>query len=651
MPAPFHTRRRTTHRLRTLLVAMLLASAVAIACWLADAMRDPAGAVRITAGHWQTMEVPSAQSDAPAWQHGADLPQQWQPLTLPFAPRADLLRQAGRESADSVRRVTWFLLTVPQGVTAAPLALYAGRIKTDGSIALYADGHLVYRGQQEGPAWNSTRTPLWVVFDHDRARPKELLIRLEHSPRSKVAVTSVWLGSAAALSPRHAARNWLQLQLPAMLGAAFLAVGLFAMCVWCRRSSEKAYLMFFFLGVASYFRGLHFYIDRLVANDWFAWLTINSLFWLVMASHIALRQLHGHALPWPTRIMYLLTAATAIVTLPVAGLLPLTPLVTPLIYPLAALMGVVVCVLGVRRCWRRSVEGMLVAVGVGLCVLLGLSDWLLQNHFVDPEGWYLGAYTNAVTFATFGVLLFRRYVGAVEAAEQLSASLAVRLREREAELQASHQRLREIELRQTISDERQRLMQDMHDGLGSSLISAIRSVERGGLSDTRLSQLLRDCLDDLKLTIDSMEPVEADLMLLLATLRFRLGPRLEESGVTLLWAVRDAPALPWLDPSSALHILRTLQESIANVLRHTQASQVSIGARKEEGGVCIWVEDNGGGFDVEKKMVEGGGRGLRNQQRRAQALGGRVIWQPVGGGTRFVLWLPLEKPARGAKCP
>ena len=59
--------------------------------------------------------------------------------------------------------------------------------------------------------------------------------------------------------------------------------------------------------------------------------------------------------------------------------------------------------------------------------------------------------------------------------------LAERLALREAELEASHQRLREIELRQTISDERQRLMQDMHDGLGSSLISAIRSVERGNI--------------------------------------------------------------------------------------------------------------------------------------------------------------------------
>lgn len=57
------------------------------------------------------------------------------------------------------------------------------------------------------------------------------------------------------------------------------------------------------------------------------------------------------------------------------------------------------------------------------------------------------------------------------------------------------------------------------------MISAIRSVEQGNADDTKVSQILKECLGDLKLTIDSMEPVETDLLLLLATLRFRLEPR------------------------------------------------------------------------------------------------------------------------------
>lgn len=66
---------------------------------------------------------------------------------------------------------------------------------------------------------------------------------------------------------------------------------------------------------------------------------------------------------------------------------------------------------------------------------------------------------NAVRFIIFGLLMARRYVNAISEVEQNNANLAQRLKEREEELELSHQRLREVELQQTIS--------------------AIRSVERG----------------------------------------------------------------------------------------------------------------------------------------------------------------------------
>jgi signal transduction histidine kinase len=205
--------------------------------------------------------------------------------------------------------------------------------------------------------------------------------------------------------------------------------------------------------------------------------------------------------------------------------------------------------------------------------------------------------------------------------------------------------LREVEHEQMLGKERKRLMQDMHDGLGSSLTSAIRSVELGQLTDAQVSQLLNDCMDDLKLAIDSMEPVDADLLLLLATLRFRLEPRIEGAGVALRWEVRDVPTLAWLDPSSALHILRIVQEAVANVLRHTRATEIRVSTGPAGGGVQVSIEDNGQGFDVDQARAESTGRGLRNQARRALAIGGTVTWTSGPQGTRFTLWLPLEAAA------
>jgi signal transduction histidine kinase len=140
-----------------------------------------------------------------------------------------------------------------------------------------------------------------------------------------------------------------------------------------------------------------------------------------------------------------------------------------------------------------------------------------------------------------------------------------------------------------------------------------------------------------------MEPVEADLLLLLATLRFRLEPRLEGTGVELLWAVQELPVLDWLDPSSALHILRIVQESVANILRHTNATQIRVATRVEGDGVRVSITDNGQGFDVDKTLAAATGKGLHNQQRRALAIEGVVSWASSPAGTRFTLWLPLKR--------
>jgi signal transduction histidine kinase len=610
---------------------------------------NPSGAsLHLTHADWQVQGA-SGFAAPPAEWRGSDLPAAWRPVTLPLALPIDLLRQARADGAAHTTRVTWLKLTTPETPSGSgPWALYGARVKTDGTIAIYVNGRLVHRAQQEGPLWNSTRTPLWVVLDKpadgtQTTKGMEILIRLEHSQGTQVALSSIWLGQATDLRLRYHVRQWLQQELPGMLNAAFMAVGVFALFVWFKRRHETGYVYFFVLATVSFLRGLHFYVAVPIANDWFAWFTVNSLLWLVMVVHLFICRLHGRPLRVVSLGMMIATVLVGVLTLPPLAVWPNTPRLTPLIYAATGLTSAIVSIAGWVLAGRHSREARLVSAGLFLCTLLGVSDWAVQNNFVNPEGWYLGAYTNAITFATFGILMYRRYVAAIGEVERINAGLAQRLQSREAELEVIHHRLREAEMRRTISEERQRLMQDMHDGVGSSLISAIRLVEHGGLSDQKFSQILKTCLDDLKLTIDSMEPIEANLLLLLATLRFRLEPRLEGAGIALLWEVRELPALHWLDRSSALHILRIVQESFSNILYHTQAVQIRVGTALEDDGVQVSIEDNGHGFDVAKALDTPRGRGLHNQRRRAEAIGGKVAWHSGPKGTRFTLWMPLER--------
>ena len=205
----------------------------------------------------------------------------------------------------------------------------------------------------------------------------------------------------------------------------------------------------------------------------------------------------------------------------------------------------------------------------------------------------------------------------------------------------------EIAHHQTLSDERQRLMQDMHDGMGSSLLTALLGVERGHFDAAMVADVLKNCIDDLKLTIDSMEPIQADLLLLLATLRFRLGPRLESAGIKLRWEVGNVPRMEWIDPRNALHILRILQEAFANIVKHAAATEIRVATRVESDSVLVIVTDNGVGFLVDEGMGKDG-KGLRNQQRRAASIGAAVKVEPGNPGIRLTLQLPISPVWRQA---
>lgn len=141
-----------------------------------------------------------------------------------------------------------------------------------------------------------------------------------------------------------------------------------------------------------------------------------------------------------------------------------------------------------------------------------------------------------------------------------------------------------------------------------------------------------------RLAIDSLEPAHADFLLLLATLRFRLGSRLEQAGLRLVWNVQDVPPLTWLDPHSALHILRIVQEVLGNAVKHSKADTVTVSTGVTADTVVLSIQDTGCGFDA--AHPRSAGRGLTNIAQRAKAVGASVAWSSDGAGTRFELVLP-----------
>ena len=152
--------------------------------------------------------------------------------------------------------------------------------------------------------------------------------------------------------------------------------------------------------------------------------------------------------------------------------------------------------------------------------------------------------------------------------------------------------------------------------------------------------MLRECIDDLRLTIDSLESADNELLPALGNFRYRIERRLRAVGIELDWQVSDLPELPYLSPRNLLHILRILQEAFANVLKHARATRVMRRSRTaaNQRRVFIRVSDNGTGLDATTELD---GQGMGNMARRAASFGGELQHGFDREGTTMQLLLPI----------
>jgi signal transduction histidine kinase len=579
--------------------------------------------------------------------------QQWQSTALPYIwPRKVM---PGEASGARQVLTTWIRVDLgsarpaPGGTWA-----YLPRWQTIGQIAVYGDDRLLYRSHAD-LVWNGFNHPLLIPLDDDGSRPlpRHIVVRIDSQAAAGGAVSSLYIGSAEALRPAFDLRRVLQVRVPELSGVAVLGLGAFALAIWLLRRRESMYLLFAVFTVLATARGLHFHmgLEPLpIPSEWFGWMTVNAVHAMLVGWYFFVASLVPLPARWVGRALLWLAVLAAVATLPPLAVLPGMDTLAPLSYLLAIAAGVPAIAMLVWAAFRHGGREGIFAALIGLSdVVVAVHDWMMQNYYIGPEDFYYGAILMPVRLVMFTYVVLTRYVGAVDEAEQANVRLARRLREREAELAGSYDQLREVQQRQVLVRERQRLMQDIHDGMGAQLMSALRVAESGQLSETQMAAVLRECIEDLKLTVDSLEPVEADLLLLLATLRYRLTPRLQGSGLQLQWDVTEMPTLDWLDPRSALHVLRILQEGIANVIQHARATELRVATGQADGGVYVALSDNGRGFDAAGASAAaagaGAGKGLSNMLRRAGAIGGRISWEPADGGTRFRLWLPIRKGA------
>ncbi|GMR13874.1 MAG: hypothetical protein BMS9Abin29_2099 [Gemmatimonadota bacterium] len=197
-------------------------------------------------------------------------------------------------------------------------------------------------------------------------------------------------------------------------------------------------------------------------------------------------------------------------------------------------------------------------------------------------------------------------------------------------------------------EERLRIARELHDDTAQRLAALIIQLKLA-LDAERPDDRERMCghvLEELRETAESVRRIARGLR----------PPALEDAGVVTALQAHLRATVEHLDLTSALdfeavdHLLhrdaklvlyRVVQEALSNVIRHAEASHVSIQIDADQNVVRAIVEDDGIGFDPE--TVDGQrGLGLIGMKERVGGVGGSVtIESAATGGCRVLLSIPV----------
>ncbi len=243
-------------------------------------------------------------------------------------------------------------------------------------------------------------------------------------------------------------------------------------------------------------------------------------------------------------------------------------------------------------------------------------------------------------------------------------TMAASLEKRDVEGKEIHEAL-EIEeraharlLHQVITaheDERKRIARELHDETSQSVTALMIGLERTRIELGRDSGHAGEQLQNVKVIAEKML---LDIHQIIGNLRPSL---LDDLGLV--------PAITWCSEKLLLPvgiemtlttegmekrlpamvetvIFRVVQEALTNIVRHSQASQVTVFLKHQENELLVNVLDNGQGYNLEDRSTDVGQRGfgLESMRERVLILGGEIqIHSAPGDGTQVSARVPIPK--------
>jgi two-component system sensor histidine kinase DegS len=212
-----------------------------------------------------------------------------------------------------------------------------------------------------------------------------------------------------------------------------------------------------------------------------------------------------------------------------------------------------------------------------------------------------------------------------------------------------------IKIIEAQEEERQRLARDIHDGPAQSMANILIKTElcerlmnidqqRSREELQNLRTVVKGTLKDIRKIIYDLRPMSLDDLGLIPTLERHIYNFMEDTGIDV--ELNIVGNIKKMESGIEIAVFRIVQESLSNIIKHSQASKVKILVEFSPERFNLSIIDNGIGFDVEEVNKVGrtttGGFGLMNIRERVELLDGKLqISSSLGIGTKINMYIPL----------
>ena len=223
----------------------------------------------------------------------------------------------------------------------------------------------------------------------------------------------------------------------------------------------------------------------------------------------------------------------------------------------------------------------------------------------------------------------------------------------EAEVQESYEQIRSLtaHLQNVREEERTHIAREIHDELGQQLtvmkmdISWMKKKIVAGEA-TAVPPKMDELMEILDGTVASVRRISTELrpsllddIGLIATIEWQAELFTKRTGIPVKLAIANDLQIP---DEHATGLFRIIQESLTNIVRHANASQIVIHLENNKKEFILYIEDDGAGFDM-YQSTQAKTLGLLGMKERTLMMKGEfLIESKPNSGTKVKVRVPLS---------